>query len=224
MPSVTTSSITNVPILSANSQPTSINTTVRHTPALGIELGSNILYTLTPIFKLKTGLQFNIREYFIDASQSFGIATIAFVQNNRLDSVTMFSTLGNNINGINSTKINTKLYQISIPIGFQLDLIQGKKLGISASASIQPTFTLNKNVYMLSTDYKFYTNGADFFRKWNFNTSADLNITYKIGDLKWSVGPQIRYQHLPTYTDIYPIKEYRWDYGLKIGVTAPINK
>ena len=223
-PSVATSSIASVPPLALNSSASSVDNAVHHTPALGMELGAAVLYNITPSFKFKTGLQFNIRQYYIDASQSFGIATIAIVQNNHLDSVNIYSTLSNSTNGFNTTKIDTRLYQISIPIGFQLDLIHGKRLGISAGASVQPTFTLNKNVYMISTDYKYYANGAPFFRKWNFNTSVDLNITYNTGNLKWSFGPQIRYQHLPTYNDIYPIKEYRWDYGLKIGVTLPINK
>lgn len=225
LPVTASSTAINVPLaLNSLSSSININNAVHHTPALGMELGAGLLYSLTPGFKLRTGLQFNIRQYYIDASQSFGIATFAIVQNNHLDSVNIFATLGNSANGFNTTKIDTKLYQISIPIGFQWDFVRGKKLGVSAGASIQPTFTLNKNVFMISTDYKYYANGASFFRKWNLNTSIDLNITYKTGDVKWYFGPQIRYQHLPTYTDIYPIKEYRWDYGLKIGLTIPINK
>ena len=209
----------------SQSSTANVNNSVHHTPALGIEVGAGILYNLTPNFKVKTGLQFNIRQYNIDATQSYGMATIAFVQNNHLDSVSIFSMFGNTgANGYYSTTIDNKLYQISIPIGFQWDFLQGKKLGLSASASIQPTFTLNKNVYMISTDYKYYANGAPFIRKWNFNSSVDLNVTYKTGNVKWYFGPQIRYQHLPTYNDVYPIKEYRLDYGFKIGITTPIFK
>jgi hypothetical protein len=202
---------------------TNINNLVRHTPALGMELGAGLLYHLTPNLKLKTGLQFNVRQYYIDASRTYGIATIAIVRDNHLDSVNLLSMFSNS-RGLYNTTIDNKLYQLSIPLGFQWDFIPGKKLGISFGASVEPTFTLNKNVYMISTDYKYYANGAPFFRKWNFNTSMDLNITYQTGNLKWYIGPQIRYQHLPTYTDIYPIKEYRWDYGLKIGLSLPFYK
>ena len=209
----------------SSSATANVNNSVHHTPALGIEVGAGVLYNLTSNFKVKTGLQFNIRQYNIDATQSYGMATIAFVQNNHLDSVSIFSMFGNTgANGYYSTTIDNKLYQVSIPIGFQWDFLQGKKLGLSASASIQPTFTLNKNVYMISTDYKYYANGAPFIRKWNFNSSIDLNVTYKTGNVKWYFGPQIRYQHLPTYNDVYPIKEYRLDYGFKIGITTPIFK
>ncbi|MDE3143787.1 MAG: hypothetical protein KGL19_06515 [Bacteroidota bacterium] len=212
--------------LSQNRPTANVNNSVRHTPALGMELGAGILYDLTHNFKLKTGLQFNIRQYYIDATQTYGMATIAFVQNNRLDSVSIASMFGNSTgtNGYYSTKLDNKLYQISIPIGFQWDFLQGKKFGLSASASIQPTFTLNKNVYMISTDYKYYANGAPFFRKWNFNSSLEFNLTYKTGNVKWYLGPQLRYQHLPTYNDVYPIKEYRLDYGFKVGFATPLFK
>lgn len=203
-----------------------VNNSVRHTPALGMELGAGILYNLTHNFKVKTGLQFNIRQYYIDATVTYGMATIAFVQNNHLDSVSIASMFGNSTgtNGYYSTKLDNKLYQVAIPIGFQWDFLQGRKLGLSASASIQPTFTLNKNVYMISTDYKYYANGAPFFRKWNFNSSLEFNLTYKTGNVKWYLGPQLRYQHLPTYNDVYPIKEYRLDYGFKVGIATPLFK
>jgi len=209
----------------AVSSPSNINSFVRHTPALGFELGSGIAYALTPNFKIKTGLQFNIRQYYIDAYQSYGIATFAIVQNNHLDSVQLVSLFSNTNNYNNqSTKIDNKLYQLSIPIGLQWDIINGKKFGLSVSGSIQPTVTLNKNVYMISTDYKNYANGAPFFRKWNLNSSAEINFTYNTGNVKWYVGPQFRYQQYPTYNNEYPIKEYRLDYGLKLGISTPIFK
>jgi hypothetical protein len=189
---------------------------------LGTEVGAMLLYNLTPSFKVRAGLQFNVRQYYIDAYQSAGLATFALVQNNHLDSIRFFSSFSNN-SGNAQTKLDNKLYQISIPIGFQWDFVDGEKFGVSVGATLQPTFTLNKNVYMISTDYKYYANGAPFFRKWNINTGIDLMFTYKTGNLKWYLGPQIRYQHLPTYNDIYPIKEYRLDYGFKMGVALPLH-
>lgn len=219
-PTATTSTPNSAPLAQ---NLTNVNNIVRHTPALGMELGAGLLYSLSPNVKLSTGIQFNERQYYIDASLSDNIATVAIVRNNQLDSLQFLSTYSNS-RGFNNIKIDNKLYQLSIPVGLQWDFVHHKRLGISFGASIEPTITLNKNVYMISTDYKYYANGASFFRKWNFNTSVDLNITYQTGDLKWYLGPRVRYQHLPTYTDLYPIKEYRWDYGLKIGVVLPIYK
>ena len=111
------------------------------------------------------------------------------------------------------------MYQISVPIGIQWDMIKGKHFGINTEASVQPTFTLNTNTYLLTTDYNHYADGTDFIRKWNINSSAGLNFTYKSGTTSWQIGPQIRYQHLPTYSNLYPIKEFLIDYGVRLGFT-----
>ena len=112
---------------------------------------------------------------------------------------------------------------MSLPIGVQWEVLQGKHLGINAEASVQPTLTLNTNTYLLSTDYKHYTTGNDLIRKWNINTSMGFNISYKSGSLLYMVGPQVRYQHLPTYSNLYPIKEYLLDYGIRFGITKEIR-
>lgn len=200
-----------------------VNAAVHHKPALGMEAGGALLYRLSKNLQIKTGLQVNIRQYYIDAYWSpYNIATIAYVRNHRLDSVNMLSSYSN-AGGFQSARLDNKLYQISIPIGLQWSFFPDKKIGVDAGITFQPTLTLNKNVYLLSTDYKYYTNGASFFRKWNANTGVELNITYKTANRTWFIGPQVRYQHFPTYNDLYPIKEFRWDYGLKIGFTQPIR-
>ncbi|WP_206203622.1 hypothetical protein, partial [Thermococcus sp. M36] len=94
-----------------------------------------------------------------------------------------------------------------------------KKFGASIGASIQPTFTLNKSLYVISNDYKYYADGESFFRKWNYNTSSELLFSYQLNHVKLFFGPQIRYQHLPTYNDVYSIKEHRLDYGIKLGIS-----
>ncbi|MFY7900002.1 MAG: hypothetical protein ACOVNY_07440 [Chitinophagaceae bacterium] len=198
----------------------SVNTLVRHKPALGTEFGFGVIYAASSRIQIRTGLQFNVRQYYIDAFKSYGVATIAIIQNNRLDSVNVFTGYGNNT-GNSETMLDNKLYQISIPVGVELQLLRGKRLGINAGVSIQPTLTLNKNAYIISTDYKYYADAEPFFRQFNINTSADLNISYQFKHKKIYIGPQIRYQHLPTYNDIYPIKEYRWDYGVRIGIIQP---
>ena len=104
------------------------------------------------------------------------------------------------------------------------DVLQGKHLGLNTEASIQPTFTLNKNVYLLSTDLKHYADGNNLLRKWNINTSVGVNLTYKLHNTTLLVGPQIRYQHLPSYSNLYPIKEYLLDYGVRVGLTKQLFK
>lgn len=207
------------PIYSVN-----INDVVRHKPAMGTEIGVGFLYKMSNKIKFKAGLQFNVRKYFIDSYKSgLNVASIAIIRNNRLDTVSQLTSISAT-SGYAETELDSKLYQVSVPIGLQWQVLQLKRFGVSFAGSIQPTLTLNKNVYLLSTDYKYYTDGTPFFRRWNINTSAELNLTYKVGNFNWYLGPQLRYQHLPTYTEKYPIKEYRLDYGLRIGFTKQLFK
>ncbi|MFP5041247.1 outer membrane beta-barrel protein [Parasediminibacterium sp. JCM 36343] len=200
-----------------------INKEVRHRAALGTELGLGIRYKLASNLTFKTGLQFNIRQYYIDAYRTAGLATIKIVQNNKLDSVNVVTGYSNDGGGLATAKLDNKLYQLSIPVGVEWNLYNKKRFGINLSASIQPTLSLNRNVYIISTDYKYYANGESFFRHWNINSSLEANVSYKLKKSTLYVGPQMRYQHLPTYTDKYPIKEYRMDYGIKVGIIRPIK-
>ncbi len=196
---------------------TDINSIVRHKPAVGLELGFAVLYNMSNRLKFKTGIQFNTRQYYIETFQaSTDITVISLVNNRGVENISVFSPYNNN-NGYKSTQLDNKMYQVSIPIGFQYDLIQGRKLGITAEASIQPTFTLNKSLYLLSTDYKHYADGNNLMRKWNINSAVGINLTYKTGAYQWYLGPQARFQHLPTYSNKYPITEYLMDYGIRLG-------
>jgi hypothetical protein len=214
--------IANGPIAPAYTQ--NINDVVKHKAAMGSEIGIGIMYHITNNLKFKTGLQYNIRKYYIDSYKSGStVAGIAIIRNNRLDTINQITNLSANL-GYAETQLDTKLYQVSVPIGIQWDFLHYKKFGLTFGGSIEPTITLNKNVYLISTDYKYYTDGTPFLRKWNINSSAQLNLTYKAGNYQLYAGPQIRYQHLPTYNDQYPIKEFRMDYGFRIGFTKRLLK
>jgi hypothetical protein len=202
---------------------TNINEIVRHKPAVGLELGFAVLYNMTNRIKFKTGIQFNIRQYYIETFQSVAdLTTISLVNNHGIENVSVLSLYNNN-NGYRNAELDNKMYQVSIPIGFQYDVIKGKHLGITAEASIQPTFTLNKSLYLLSTDYKHYADGNSLMRKWNINSSFGVNLTYKTGVYQWFLGPQARFQHLPTYSNKYPITEYLMDYGIRLGFIKQIK-
>jgi hypothetical protein len=202
---------------------TNINEIVRHKPAVGLELGFAVLYNMTNRIKFKTGVQFNIRQYYIETFQSNAdFTTISLVGNRGVENVSVLSLYNNNT-GYRNTELDNKMYQVSIPIGFQYDVIKGKHLGITAEASIQPTFTLNKSLYLLSTDYKHYADGNSLMRKWNINSSFGVNLTYKTGVYQWFLGPQARFQHLPTYSNKYPITEYLMDYGIRLGFIKQIK-
>ncbi len=202
---------------------TNINEIVRHKPAVGLELGFAVLYNMSNRIKFKTGIQFNIRQYYIETFQSVAdVTTISLVNNHGIENVSVLSLYNNN-NGYRNAELDNKMYQVSIPIGFQYDIIKGKHIGVTAEASIQPTFTLNKSLYLLSTDYKHYADGNSLMRKWNINSSLGINLTYQTGVYQWFLGPQARFQHLPTYSNKYPITEYLMDYGIRLGFIKQIK-
>ena len=217
-----TTSVRNVPL--SPSYSADINSVVRHKPAIGLELGFAVLYNMSSRLKFKTGVQLNVRQYYIETYQSFtnDLASISLINYRGIETINFYTPYNNNT-GYKQTQLDNKVYQVSVPIGIQWDMIQGKHLGISAEASVQPTMTLNNSTFVMSTDYKHYADGNDFIRKWNVNTSMGLNVSYKAGNTTWQLGPQLRYQHLPTYSNLYPIKEYLMDYGVRIGFTRQIK-
>jgi len=206
-----------IPLASPTVQAPTFNQAVRHRPAVGLELGFALSYQLNNKLQFKTGLQLNIRQYQIDTYESAAnAATLSLLSGSRVQTVSVMSSYNNNA-GFRTAQLDNKVYQIAMPIGLDYQLVQFKKFGIHTQASIQPTYNINKNVYLLSTDYANYAAGNDYVRKWNINTSVGLQFSYQKGNTIWQLGPQIRYQSLPTYTNPYPIKENLIDYGFRIG-------
>ncbi len=196
-----------------------VNDIVRHSPSMGVEVGFAALYNISKNLKFKTGVQLNVRQYHIETFKTLNSpSTLSLINNNGIQTINLFSTYNNNT-GYQSEQLNNKTYQVSIPVGVQWELIKGKTVGLNAEASVQPTLSVNNSTFLLSTDYKNYTDGNSFIRKWNVNSSIGINFSYKSGANIWQIGPQIRYQHLPTYTNQYPIKENLMDYGIRLGIT-----
>jgi hypothetical protein len=192
---------------------------IYHKPSVGTEIGVGFLYAISKNLFVKTGVQFNMRKYEVEAYNNQGIATVTLVDNNQLvinNEQAKFSTkkLQNN----SSVNLSNTMYQLSVPVGLQWNAINGEKWGLIAAASVQPTFSLNKTLYAVSTDYKYYVDGAKYARRGNLNTSFELLLSLKKANNTLFFGPQIRYQQMSTFKDIYPIKENRIDYGIKIGV------
>lgn len=203
---------------------TDVNKVVRHTPGTGIETGIGFTYHLSNKLGIRTGFQFNIRQYNIEAYKAPGeIATIALLsRTNGVDAINSYAVYRNN-NGYFSTELVNRHYQFSIPVGMEWEVIGNKKVKLNVAATLQPTYTITRNNYLLTTNYKNYTESSAMLRKWNVNSNLEAYMSVKMGDYKWQVGPQLRYQHLPTFITEYPIREHLMDYGFKIGVSKVIK-
>ena len=55
------------------------------------------------------------------------------------------------------------------------------------------------------------------------NANAETFLGYTTGSYRWQIGPQVRYQMLPSLVDKYPNREYLFNYGLKVGVVKQLK-
>lgn len=200
---------------------------VSHKPALGFEAGSHIHLAVGKSIRLRAGLQFNYSRYDIQAYTSYTPeqATIALDNasgRHTTDSLTSYTRL-RNFGGDKAADLRNQYFQLSTPVGIEMRLLGGEKLQLNVAGTIQPTYLLNRNTYLISTDYKNYTKEPSLIRRWNVNTGAELFVTYKTGDITWQAGPQFRYQLFSSYVKEYPIREYLMEYGIKIGVTKTLR-
>lgn len=212
-------------IQSASAGPSG-NTLIRNRPGMGIEAGMAFMYNASNRIRFKFGIQYNLRQYYIETFQSNNdFANILLVENNRIQQNLRVNTRFNNKSGNYETEINNRIGQVAIPLGVQWDIIKRKHINFTAEASVQPSFTLSKNVYLLSTDYTNYVDGTNLLRRSNINTSIGFFASFPVGkNTIWQIGPQYRYQHLPTYNNKYPIKENLHDFGFRLGFIKSIGQ
>jgi hypothetical protein len=200
-------------------------TLVNQKPAMGFEVGSNLLYTVNKTVTLKTGLLFNYSRYDIQAySSSVPMpATIALNTGYGIVSGQMTSyTRYRNFGGEAIDDLHNEYFQLSVPLGLEINLLGNEKVQLGIGGTVQPTYLLNHNPYLLTADYKYAT-APSLVRKFNVNTSTEAFISYKTGDLKWKVGPQLRYQLFSSFVKEYPIREHLFEYGIQIGVAKTIR-
>lgn len=197
---------------------------VDHKPAIGFELGSKAQYNLSKNLLLQAGLQLNYSRYNIRAYNTYAEkATIALRSTPRADTFASYTSL-RNFGGYSPEQLQNQYLQLSIPIGAELVLLGGKKrLQLSVAASVQPSYLLTNNSFLISTDYKNYVKNPDLTRRWNLHTNVEAFVSYKANGLRWQVGPQFRHQTLSSYSDKYPIREYITEFGFKLGVSKTIR-
>jgi hypothetical protein len=112
---------------------------------------------------------------------------------------------------------------ISVPLGFELTIARNKKVSFNIASTIQPTYVINNQSYLVSTNLKNYAQEPSLYRKWNVNTGAEAFVAIKSGSIQWVIGPQFRYQLLSSYKDKYPIQEHLLDFGFKVGINKTLK-
>jgi len=208
----------NIPIASRD---LNVNKYVDQNASIGAELGSNVLFSVGRNLTIKSGLQLNYSRYNIKAFRfNYEKASIALNTSGPVADTISSYTSFRNFNGYSAEQLQNQYLQISVPIGAELKVLGNKRLQFNVAGTIQPTFLLFSDTYLLSSNYLNYTKEPSLVRKWNAHSSFEAFLSYKVGGLRWQLGPQFRYQLMSSYNDRYPIKEYLFEYGLKIGVST----
>jgi len=195
-----------------------INEVVTHKPDMGLEIGFNAKYGITKGIRAKAGLQFNMTKYEIKAfNNPLEIATIALNNGYRIDSLNTFSNY-RNFSGTKANWLKNFYFQVSMPVGIEAKLLGDDKIEFGIASTIQPTYILGDRAYLISSNYKNYSEVPWLIRRWNINTSLETYVAYSTGKLNWQVGPQVRYQLLSSFVKKYPVKENLFDFGFKVGI------
>ena len=205
--------------------PSDVNAAVIHRPSVGMEIGTAIIYPLNRFLKLKAGIQLNYNQYMIQAYNyvpelaSYGANSYGY-SSTPINQVSYYR----NFNGYSKTWLSNQHFMVSLPLGFELNLLgREEKVQFGVASTIQPTYMLNDNAYLISTNLKNYAEAPALYRNWNVNGAVEAYLSVNTGSVKWIVGPQFRYQMLSSYTDNYPIREHLVDYGFKLGIKKTIR-
>lgn len=199
-----------------------VNSAVTHKPDIGLEFGFTSKYSLASNLRVKAGVQFNVNRYDIKAFNSQNeLTTFALKTNAGVDSVYATSS-HRNFSGYKSDWLQNFYFEISVPVGIEVDVAGDDRVQFGVGGTIQPTYVLGDRAYLLSTDYKNYAEVPWLIRRWNVSAGFETFVSYSTGKMKWQVGPQVRYQLLSSFIKQYPVKENLFDFGLKVGVS--LNK
>jgi hypothetical protein len=172
-----------------------VNGFVDNTPTMGYNVGGNILYKVSKNISLKAGLEFSFNRYYIKTYNSNPYQASATL-NSYLGYVA--DSLVNSNSGVmidkNQQQYQNRYYQLSLPVGVEMKVAGKGKLQLHIGATLQPSYLLNTDAYVLSNDYNSYTKDPQAFRRWNLIAGTEVYLSYAIGKIRWEIGPQVRYQ------------------------------
>ena len=214
--------LSSAPIMLVNVS--NVNGFVDNTPMLGYNLGGDILYHITKNISLKAGLEFSFNRYYIKAYNS-GSSQTSVALNSYFGYVadSLNASIQSSGTDKNPQHYQNRYYQLSVPVGVDMKVAGNGRVQLHVGATLQPSYLLNTDAYVLSTDYKGYSKDPQAFRRWNLNAGAEAFVSYAVGNIRWELGPQIRYQFFSTYKNSYPFQENMLNYGIRIGISKTIR-
>jgi hypothetical protein len=167
---------------------TDLASVIRHRPDIGMQLGFTGTYPLSKKIDWVTGLQFNVTSF-----RSSGFRSTA-------------------------NWLRNYYYSVSLPLGLQWRVLGKKQTYWGISATVQPTYVVGNRSYVISVDYQNYAEVPYLINKWNLNVGIETYARFQLGKTDFQIGPQLRYQALSSFKKGYPVQEYLYDFGVKLGV------
>jgi hypothetical protein len=203
--------------------PTDVNDAVTHKPGVGLEGGAALVYPIGRALRLKAGLQLNFTNYDIEAySYSPEIAPLSANSNGSRPAIQTVAYF-RNANGFSRTWLRNSHFMASIPLGVEYTIAGNRKVALTLASTIQPTYMLRNEAYLISTNLKNYAEEPTLYRNWNVNAGAEAFLSVNTGSYRWVMGPQVRYQLMSSYKNDYPIAEHLVDFGFKVGIQKTLR-
>lgn len=199
-----------------------VNSAVTHKPLIGTEVGAALVFNMNKKLRFKTGVQFNFNQYqslAFENTAELVPMTAAGIGHMQINAMSTFKSSGTG----GGTWLRNQHIMIAIPVGAELSVYNSRNVQLNVAGTLQPTYLLNNQGYMVSSDLKNYAQAPVLYRHFNLNTSVEAFLSIKSGSVKWSIGPQLRYQMLSSFKKEYPISEHLLDYGFKVGVTKTLK-
>lgn len=199
-----------------------VNSIVAHKPMMGTEAGMALVFSMNKKLRFKTGLQFNMAQYEVQAyryTAELVPMTAAGIGHSQVNAISTFRSTA----GLSQATLRNQHLMISIPVGAELSLYDSRNIQFNIGGSLQPTYVVNNQSYMISSDLKNYAQAPSLYKNFNLNGAVEAFISVKRGTTKYNFGPQVRYQLMSSYKPAYPINERLLEYGFKIGVTKTLK-
>ena len=201
--------------------PQNINNKVTQQYAINLEAGATVLFPITKRLSLSSGVQINYTNYEISAKNLGHTIQTDMALRTSANSgvlVTKASTFANTLADHNAT-LNNSTTQLSVPVGVQYRILGNKNVQWLAGASLQPTYTIGGNAYVLSADNRNYISAPDMLRRFNANVGFESYLSIATGKgVRFIIGPQLRYQILSNYKNTYNFTEKLYNAGVKVGL------
>ena len=201
---------------------TDLNKTLRYMPEFNLEAGGAFLVNVTSSLRLKAGMQLNYTNYKLANENEVGDVATNEINNSIINNGALINDIQMLHPDMNTElkKYNSSTYEISIPLGTELELIGNHQLKWFAGATIQPSYLVGGYPGENTNEMKSYLQDGYGFRKWNVNTSFETFLSYKLPNgSRINAGPQFRYQLFSSYESKYLYNDKQYNIGLKIGIS-----